>query len=217
MEAKFWHQKWADNQIGFHMNEANPLLVKYFSELGLAKGSRIFLPLCGKTLDIDWLLAGGHKVVGAELSSTAVDQLFARLQLKPQITQHPSGLAQYSATNITIFVGDIFNLTANLLGSVAAIYDRAALVALPEAMRQRYSAHVITITNQAPQLLINYEYDQKLIDGPPFSVSDSEIRKLYQNSYNLTLLASVEMPNGMKGKCPATERVWVLRLAKNEL
>ncbi len=54
MQGNCWLQKWEKNEIGFHESEANPLLVEHFKELSLAKGSRIFLPLCGKTLDIAW-------------------------------------------------------------------------------------------------------------------------------------------------------------------
>lgn len=210
MDAKFWHQRWAQNEIAFHMNEANPLLVKYFGTLSLAKGARIFLPLCGKTLDAGWLLANGFCVVGAELSKLAVEQLFDHLKITPQTSDLGSGLVHYSGINIDIFVGDIFNLSKATLGTVDAVYDRAALVALPEKTRELYAAHLMTITNAAPQLLIAYEYDQRLVDGPPFSVSESEIRKLYQSTYKLTQLTSLDVPGGLKKKFPATENVWRL-------
>ena len=52
MEASYWQQRWEINQIGFHGDEVNPLLVSHIGALGLDKGARLFLPLCGKTLDI---------------------------------------------------------------------------------------------------------------------------------------------------------------------
>ena len=63
MEPDFWHQKWQSNEIGFHKAEANPLLVEHFSALGLDAGARVFVPLCGKTLDIRWLLAQGLSLI----------------------------------------------------------------------------------------------------------------------------------------------------------
>ena len=212
MDANFWHQKWGKNEIAFHQSEANPLLVKYFEELHLAKGSRIFIPLCGKTRDIAWLLTNGYRVAGAELSKIAIEQLFAELGVVPVISG-AGDLEHYSATNIDIFVGDIFDLSANLLGQVDAIYDRAALVALPAAMREQYTKHLMQITNQAPQLLISYVYDQGAIDGPPFSISNEEVHRHYVGSYQLTLLASMEVAGGMKGACAATENVWLLNRA----
>jgi thiopurine S-methyltransferase len=210
MDANFWHQKWEKNDIGFHNSEANPLLVGYFKELALARGSRVFLPLCGKTLDIAWLLSRGYRVAGAELSRLAIEQLFAGLGVEPEITR-VGDHDRYSAQGIDIFVGDIFALSGKILGPVDAVYDRAALVALPEAMRNRYTAHLMAITGKAPQLLISYEYDQSRLEGPPFSIRNAEVRRHYADNYDLALLASQDVPGGLKGQCAATENVWLLR------
>ena len=210
MDASFWHQKWEKNEIAFHQSEANPHLVKHFRELALVEGNRIFIPLCGKTRDIAWLLTNGYSVVGAELSKIAIEQLFAELGVEPQISSIGK-LEHYSATNIDIFVGDIFDLSSNSLGLVDAIYDRAALVALPLAMRKQYTQHLMQITDKAPQLLICYVYDQSAIDGPPFSISNEEVNQHYADSYKLTLIASADVTGGMKGKCAAIEDVWLLK------
>ena len=210
MDAKFWHDRWASNEIGFHKSEANPLLLNYIGELSLTKGSRVFLPLCGKTLDVGWLLSRGFQVAGAELSALAIEQLFAELGVTPTITR-VGALDYYRAPHIDIFVGDIFGVTPELLGPVEAIYDRAALVALPQQMRARYTAHLASLTAQAPQLLISFEYDQQAMEGPPFSVSTEEIQRHYGQRYDITVLASLDVPGGLKGRCPATERVYVLR------
>lgn len=210
MDANFWLKAWEDKHIGFHRGDVNPLLVKYFNELAVPRGGRVFLPLCGKTLDIRWLLGEGRRVAGAELSKTAIDELFAELGLNPQISR-AGKLDRYCAANIDIFVGDIFDLSGSVLGPVDAVYDRAALVALPEKIRERYAAHLKQIANAAPQLLICYEYDQSKKEGPPFSVSNQEVERHYRDSHELTLLESKEVPGGLKGQCAAQENVWVMR------
>ncbi len=210
MDASFWHQKWERDEIAFHNREANSLLVRYFTELSLVKGSRVFVPLCGKTLDIDWLLSNGYRVAGAELSKIAIEQLFMELEIEPKISR-VGELDRYSATNIDIFVGDIFHLSSKMLGEVDAIYDRAALVALPETMRNQYTTHLMKITDKAPQLLICYEYDQSSIAGPPFSISNEEVSQHYLDSYSLTLLGSTSVSGGLKGKCAANENIWLLQ------
>jgi thiopurine S-methyltransferase len=210
MDASFWHKKWESNDIAFHQAEANPLLVQYFQELSLATGSLLFLPLCGKTRDIAWLLSKGYRVAGAELSEIAVTQLFQGLGVEPQIVT-ANKLHRYSAANIDIFRGDMFELSNNMLGAVDAIYDRAALVALPKDMRGRYTAHLREITAKAPQLLICYVYDQQSMEGPPFSISNEEVRQHYEDHYALSLLASMDVPGGLKGKCAAKENVWLLQ------
>ncbi len=210
MQANFWHQRWKDNDIAFHEKETNPALIKHFKKLSLAKGCRVFLPLCGKTLDIAWLLASGYRVVGAELSEMAIEQLFTELTVKPNISRLDKFI-HYSAKNVDIFVGDIFNLSSQILGKVDAIYDRAALVALPKEMRNQYVEHLMEITNKAPQLLLSFEYNQNVMEGPPFSVTNEEVKEHYSKNYKLTLLSSSDIPGGLKGKCPAKENVWLLK------
>ena len=210
MDTSFWHQRWEKNEIAFHESKANPLLVKHFSELSLAKGRRVFVPLCGKTLDISWLLSNGYRVAGAELSQIAIEQLFMELGLQPEISTVEE-VEQWSAKNLDVFVGNIFAVSRKMLGQVDAIYDRAALVAFPEDMRNRYTAHLIEITGKAPQLLICYDYDQRLMEGPPFSVHNKEVHRHYSDNYELALLASTDVSGGLKGKCPAKENVWLLK------
>jgi len=210
MDPSFWHQRWEKNEIAFHEGKANPLLVKHFHELSLAKGRRVFVPLCGKTLDISWLLSHGYRVAGAELSQLAIEQLFLELGVQPEISQ-VGEVEAWSAKNIDVVVGDIFALSRKILGPVDVVYDRAALVAFPEEMRKRYTAHLTEITGKAPQLLICYEYDQRLVEGPPFSVSNEEVKRHYSDKYELTFSASIDVSGGLKGKCPARENVWLLK------
>lgn len=209
MDVDFWHQKWDKNEIGFHEGKPNPLLVTYFSKLGLKQGNRVFLPLCGKTLDIPWLLSKGYRVAGAELSKLAIDQLFEELGVEPEIVQCGK-VSHYSAENIDIFNGDIFDLSSEILGHVDAIYDRAALVALPIEMRKRYTKHLLAITGSVKQLLITFEYDQSAIPGPPFSLTTEEINLHYGCAYQLELVESLSVPGGLKGVCDATENTWLL-------
>lgn len=210
MTPDFWHDRWQSNRIGFHEAEANRLLVAHFSQLDVAAGDRVFLPLCGKSRDVAWLMAQGEQVVGVELSRLAIKQLFDEMGLVPAITELGS-LTRFEAQNITMFTGDIFDLDAQTLGQVDAIYDRAALVALPQDMRLRYSQHLINITGGARQLLISFDYDQSRMDGPPFSVPAEEVRSLYERAYSVVSVARTPATDRMKERCDAIETVWALR------
>ncbi|QIZ75967.1 thiopurine S-methyltransferase [Ferrimonas lipolytica] len=209
MEASFWHKKWHNGETGFHQHEVNASLIKYLPTLDLNKQARLFLPLCGKTQDIEWLLQQGFSVVGAELSELAIEQLFAQLKLTPEIIELDN-IRHYRNGNLDIFVGDIFHLSAAQIGHIDAIYDRAALVALPEPMRDNYSQHLIAITQGAPQLLLTVEYDQSLKSGPPFAVAATEVSRHYQGSYQLRLLTQTEVAGGLKGGISAHNQVWLL-------
>ena len=210
MDATFWHERWREKSIGFHNAEVNPLLVRYFSSLALSPGSRVFLPLCGKTRDIAWLLGQGFRVAGVELSEIAVSELFDELGVVPE-REAVGELMCFRVDGLAIFQGDIFDLDRETLGAVEAIYDRAALVALPESMRARYTQHLIQMSDAAPQLLINYDYDQSRMPGPPFSISDNELRRHYAGHYRLKSLYNEELEGGLKGQCPAREKVWLLQ------
>ncbi len=209
MNPEFWLEKWNKNDIGFHVNEVNPMLAKHSDALSLHTNNRVFLPLCGKTNDIYWLVQQGYQVVGIELIETAVEQLFSEMGIQPQTSQ-ADGLKLYQTTHIDIFVGDFFALTEQQLGMVNAVYDRAALVALPPEMRQRYTQHLTAISHRAPQLLITYAYDQNLRAGPPFSVDQEEVKRHYLDNYQVSLLESVEIPGGPKGNFMAHELIWLL-------
>jgi thiopurine S-methyltransferase len=209
MQADFWHEKWAKQQIGFHQSEVNALLESHFSALELNDSARIFVPLCGKSRDIAWLLSQGYRVVAAELSELAIQQLFAELEVEPEVTSIGE-LTRYSAPDIDVFVGDVFALTADVLGSVDAVFDRAALVALPETMRPAYADLLAQITGAAPQFVVTFSYDQTQMAGPPFSVTADMIAALYGQKYTLTALQTDVVQGGFKGRIPATETAWLM-------
>jgi thiopurine S-methyltransferase len=209
VDAEFWQKMWTDGDIGFHKSEAHPLLVEHLSRLALARGSRVFIPLCGKTRDIAWLLSEGYRVAGAELSEIAIQQLFEELGAEPRV----EGLGQlkvYRAEGIDIFVGDIFQLTQETLGPVHGLFDRGALVALPPEVRIAYAKHLIKCTASAPQLLVTFLYDQSEMPGPPFSISETEVAQRYQDAYQLSLLASDDLQGGFENCSEVKEELWLL-------
>jgi len=209
MSINYWLKRWQDNDIGFHEQKVNPFLNRYFTNLNIKQNGRVFVPLCGKTNDIAWLLKNKFNVVGVELSESAIIQLFDSLCLTATVTHHGE-LKLYKAGTLAIWVGDIFALTAQLIGEINAIYDRGALVALPFELRKRYTAHLISITSNAPQLLICCIYDQSKRDGTPYSVSAQEVFDHYHCSYTLQLLKCQRIENGIKGVEPANALVWLL-------
>ncbi|WP_104019961.1 thiopurine S-methyltransferase [Roseovarius nitratireducens] len=210
MDAQFWHDRWQEGRLGFHEGRVNRMLEAHIAALGLKPGQRIFLPLCGKAVDIPWLLSQGYRVAGAELSEIAVRDLFAEMGVTPEVTATGSH-RRYSADGIDIFAGDIFEITADVLGPVDAVYDRAALVALPEGMRRRYAAHLAGITAVAPQLLVTFEYDQAEMEGPPFSITEEEVARCHGARYVIEVLADAEVPGGLKGIVAAREKAMLLR------
>ncbi|MFT5887369.1 MAG: thiopurine S-methyltransferase [Zhongshania sp.] len=148
-------------------------------------------------------------MAAAELSEAAMEKLFLELGIKPEVTG-VGKLKHYAGGNIDIFVGDIFNLSASILGRIDTIYDPAALVVLPEDMRRQYSSHLMKITGRARQFAIVFEYDQALLAGPPFSIDANEVSLLYSDVYRLQAIESVDGAGGLKGICAAKGNAWLL-------
>jgi len=185
MEPSFWLDRWQQMQIGFHQDETEPLLQKHWPALGLAAGSTVFVPLCGKSLDMVWLAAQGHRIIGIELSQIAIDEFFADLKLTPE-TRTEAGFTVKTAGPYELWCGDFFALPPQATNDIQAIYDRAALVALPPAMRKDYACTLMTIgTAMHGALLITLEYDQAAVNGPPHSVLPREVREHFTPAWHV--------------------------------
>ncbi len=199
MEPGFWHERWQKGEIGFHLSEVNPRLRAFWPRLGVSPHATVFVPLCGKSLDMIWLREQGHRVVGVELSPIAVTQFFAEQGATPTVTPR-DGFACHECDDIALWCGDFFALEPQSVWGEGtaerAIYDRAALVALPEAMRPRYAERLLTLArwgqenaaseaSAVPMLLVTLEYPQAQRNGPPFSVPPSEVTQLFASAKRL--------------------------------
>ena len=188
MKAQFWLQRWQDGQTGFHLDDVLPLLPKHWSSMALPVGSRVFVPLAGKSKDMLWLASQGYRVLGVELSPLAVRQFFEENKLEPVIHESAAG-RHFVAGPIELICGDFFDLGEADLSGCAAMYDRAALIALPVEMRRRYATHLSRmLPAECRMLLITIDYAQSEMDGPPFSVNADEVQVLYADDWQITML-----------------------------
>ena len=186
MDPQHWHDRWTNNQIGFHQEEVNAHLSEFWP-VAMQAGGKVFAPLCGKSVDLLWLRDQGYQVVGIELSPIAVRDFFSENQLSA--SQHDiDGLECWSTDGIEIYVGDFFDLNAEHLQGVTAVFDRASLIALPPEMRKNYAQHIQSLCVTQETFLITLEYPQDQMQGPPFSVPADEVETLYANQYDIQVL-----------------------------
>jgi thiopurine S-methyltransferase len=188
MHEEFWRERWERQDIAFHQPEVNPRLRECWDRLGLARGDPVLVPLCGKSGDMWWLRTQGHPVLGVELSPRAAAAFYAEHGLAPK--RRREGLFEvFEADGVRILCGNVFDLTADEVAGVRGVYDRAALVALPPALRDRYAAQLTAVVPRAaPMLLLTLEYPQGQMDGPPFSIPAEEVERLYGNRGHVRLL-----------------------------
>jgi thiopurine S-methyltransferase len=201
MEPRFWHERWAINQIGFNQASVNAHLLRLWPELTAMPGERVLVPLCGKSIDMVWLLNQGFHVVGAELSEIAVAGFFGENGLQATIEAHGE-FKVYRAEGCEIWCGDFFALTPEEVADCTAFYDRAALIALPPDLRWRYIKQLNhLLSKDACGLLVTLDYDQSLIAGPPFSVDEDEVLQLLSPDWRVKRVADLDvLAQGVKFK-----------------
>lgn len=188
-DPEFWHGKWAANQIGFHLEDVNPLLIKYWQETNPSQEDNVFVPLCGKSEDLVWLATKHSDVQGVELSNIAVRAFFAEHFYTPMVMPINGQHELFQFDELSIYVGDYFTAP---IKPVDIVYDRASLIALPKEMRVQYVEKIKSLLKLGGRiLLVTLDYDQELMPGPPFAVPESEVRALY-DGYKITKLESNE-------------------------
>ena len=189
MQPEFWHERWRMGQTGFHQSAVDRNLTRYWPDLGPAIDSRVFVPLCGKSLDLLWLCERGHSVTGVELSTLALES-FCMEHGIPAVRRTGDDFDVYEAPKLQLFRGDFFALTRELLDPMPAVYDRAALISWAPELRATYVQHITALTNPGTQtLLVTLEYPQEQMKGPPFSVDADEVERLYAPHHEIEALS----------------------------
>ena len=215
MRVNFWINTWSEGNIGFHRTEVHPALKKYWPEKDA--GTAVLVPLCGKSRDLLWLEARGHDVIGVEFVESAVLDFFRENSLVWEKTvQYGHPCYRVCDRNIRLFVADFIRFANDYSGRlIDSLYDRAALVALPENMREDYVAACRKLLTPAPRgLLVTMEYEPEAMEGPPFSVTTTEVDRLWAGQF--TLVEQVDMLSSMpravaSGVQNLAEFLWVLR------
>lgn len=179
MNRDYWQKRWLENRIGFHRPQPNPMLERFATRLTGGKPGRVLVPLCGKSVDLTWLARHGHEVTGVELSALAIEAFAAEQQLELKSESDPP-FTVFRAPGLCLYVGDLFDLSVRHTAPFDAIYDRAALIAMPGDRRPAYARHLLTLLRPGGRiLLVALTYDQARMDGPPFSVADTEVRSCF--------------------------------------
>jgi thiopurine S-methyltransferase len=216
MDPEFWHERWTRGEIGFHQQDFNAHMQKFMASLGLASGANVLVPLCGKTRDMLWLVAQGFRVTGIEINPRAVVDFFAESGLVAEV-ESCTDSSRYRSGDIEIWRADFLRLDPSRLPQADAVYDRAALVALPPKMRKAYASQLKPmIPPGAPMLLLTLDYPEAEMQGPPFPVSSDEVFELFGDEFEVEQVLSencLEREHRFreKGVTRMTESVHILR------
>lgn len=215
--SQFWLNLWREGKTSFHRTEVNPDLSARWSSLQLPTEATVLVPLCGKSLDMLWLMEQGFRVIGIELSEQAVLQFSEENRLTLVKKIYPQAIS-YQTKSLTIWVANIFSLNPAFIVPADAIYDRAALIALPPNLRPQYVRCCLQWLKERGKILLKtMHYDNLEMQGPPFSVADEEIRRLYSNCQIIQSIREASRQVGeqeplyARGLREVTEKVWALQ------
>ncbi|HJP12565.1 MAG TPA: thiopurine S-methyltransferase [Gammaproteobacteria bacterium] len=194
-----WLKFWENNETNWHGDRITQELVEYFELFELETRDKVFVPLCGKSLDMIYIMNQGFSVVGVEISEIGVRQFFSENNLTYKITK-VDDFDLYSSENLEIYCGDFFSLTSKHLNNVKAVLDSKSLIALEPDLRQKYAKHLNDIISLGVRiLLVTLQYPQHQMSGPPFSVDESEVESLFSMAFESRKLKSFnDIENGSK-------------------
>ncbi|KAL7440001.1 hypothetical protein ACHAXM_012186 [Skeletonema potamos] len=167
----FWAARWSGTALGWHKHDVNPHLQKY-NDLLVERDekNRIFVPLCGKSVDMAYLASNSKvsHVVGIDIVKQAAEEFsedhptLSLKEFRRESCDATSSGSIFHGDGITIIVGDLFDLlqmqsedrakyitlgsTASTDGSTSylfdSIYDRASMVAIDPSLRNDYATHI---------------------------------------------------------------------------
>jgi thiopurine S-methyltransferase len=217
VEREFWLERWRTGATGWHQSVTHPFLLRHGAwllggddarrgagdEPRGARGTRVFVPLCGASLDMLWLRRAGASVVGIDLAASAFRRFYDEAGLDP-VVDRTCLFERWSADDIELLAGDFFDADASVLGAFDAVYDRAALFALPPELRERYATKVADLCPPGTRVLqVTFEYDQREMTGPPFAVWPDELARLYGDAFELECAERLDVlaeNDGMRGR-----------------
>ena len=190
MKPRDWIQRWEDNRTPFHLDIVNPWLKRFHEQITGGTGCRVLLPLCGKSLDLVWLMEQGHDVVGVDVSRRALETLYKENNLTGE-HERAGPFHVYRHPRLVTYAGDFFKLEPGRTGLFQLIYDRAALIALPPTEWAHYVRHLHTFLQPGGRIfLITLEYDQVAMDGPPYSITPEQVHELFADHLDVEPLAT---------------------------
>jgi len=170
------------------MDVIYPLLKQYWKHLELPEGATVLVPLCGKSKDLHWLADHNFHVIGVDVSPKALKTVMnKRPDNFTKSTSH--GLTRYRSKAMELWEGDFLKLPPMEIPPLHAIYDKAALIALPPDKRKPYAEKVLELCSSTTQIFLQtFEYEQSEMNGPPFSVPQKEVNELFGRHFEIDVL-----------------------------
>jgi len=212
----YWQKRWEENQIGFHRPQINPYLLNHIEKM---TGQKLtaepigdtaqflenskktwFVPLCGKTVDIPYLLSQGFRVFGLEAAKLAIEALDQEHSLS-LVYNEDTKLFTGADGLLQIYMGDLFSCPIEKFGPFDYVWDRGSFIAVEYPFRSSYVEMMQRALKKSDGSWYNYkylmdsvQYDKSKFGGPPRSVDAADIEEFYKPWCSVELVESEVMP-----------------------
>ncbi|XP_071529319.1 thiopurine S-methyltransferase-like [Panulirus ornatus] len=186
-----WTQKWATGRTLWHKNDVNYALLHHETLLLRSPGLRVFVPLCGKSVDLKWFYDKGHTVVGVEGVEQAAVEFFSEHSLNYKTEQLTwAKLYKTNDDRLNIYCCDMFKVDIATLGKFDVVWDRGSLVAIYEEDRKSYVSILKSLLASDFRYLLSVtQYTpNENFSGPPRNIPTELIEELFGEICKLKIL-----------------------------
>ncbi|XP_033756355.1 probable thiopurine S-methyltransferase [Pecten maximus] len=190
-----WLNNWEGDCTPWHMSDVHEGLARYYKVL-VNKPSvqnKIFLPLCGKSVDIKWLADRGNEVVGVEAAEMGLVEFFAEQNIEYSVEAAASvkgKLFRSRDNKIRLYCCDIFDFSASVECGFSGVWDRGSIEALEFEDRKRYIELMRTLISSETGYLAEI-VERDLGKGPPYYVTADELEAGFGPGCTVTKLMTV--------------------------
>ncbi len=169
----------------------------------------VLVPLCGMSEDMAHLAGAGAQVWGVDVAEQPLRTFLHHRGLQPEEVRH-EGCVVLNADPFRLVVGDMLDQRLPLPGGFRAIWDRAALIALPPPLQQAYAERLLDVLQPGGRvLLVSLEYDAAETSGPPFPVPRQRILELFHRAESVQPLHRQPLSHhGADEPLPELESAW---------
>ncbi|GFR60726.1 thiopurine S-methyltransferase [Elysia marginata] len=193
--VKYWQQRYDGGDTYWLRKEATAMLVKHYNKLNPeGKAQNMLLPLCGKSVDLDWLSSQGVPlVVGVDCLLAVLREVSVRSGqswIQTQVSESGSDfqLLERSDGKMKLYSGDMLRFSTEIAGTFDAMWERGSLIILPPTDINKYAELLKSLLNPGGRILLeSIEFDKDAIDPatdympfPPFPYFPKDIRLLFE-------------------------------------
>merc|ERR1712032_697639 len=192
MDNQAWNARWENNTASWHADEARTEILNLMKSNVTDFKGKVFVPLCGASLDMVWLAEQGLQVVGVEVSRLAIDKFFQEIYIKDDydiISFNETSTIIHKAGNITIYEADLYNCQ-ELMSEPAfdLIFDRASLIAINWEDREKYINLMLKLLgdkiSKLSYFLQGMDYNKGEHLGPPHIFNEASCQHYFGGKVN---------------------------------